>query len=273
MIIKMKKRFIILIDFSIYSNSLLKYAHDWSKQINAELLLVHQTIVLAPALTKREIKERIAQTAKHEALQKLRELAEAVLPPNTKANYFASDIPMQWILSLFLNERFENLIFVGLKGTGLLKRIFIGSVAADLIENTNNIVVAVPKEITRFSHKKVFVDITDIHSLNILESNTFLSSIMKSASIITFFYLAKPSENTQHIEKQFKAFSILFANKLKTSFTIYNSFTDIKKEINNKIDEILIVQKGSRLLTDKFFRKFLINELVFEGQTPLIVLP
>ena len=43
--------------------------------------------------------------------------------------------------------------------------------------------------------------------------------------------------------------------------------------INNKIDEMLIVQKGSRLLTDQLFRRFLINELVYEGQTPLIVLP
>lgn len=36
---------------------------------------------------------------------------------------------------------------------------------------------------------------------------------------------------------------------------------------------MLVVQKGSRLLTDQLFRQFLINELVYEGQTPLIVLP
>jgi hypothetical protein len=52
-----------------------------------------------------------------------------------------------------------------------------------------------------------------------------------------------------------------------------NPFNDIKKVINNNNGQMLIVQKGSRLLTDHFFRKFLINELVYEGQTPLVVLP
>ncbi len=269
----MKKRFIILIDFSTYSNGLLKYAYDWSKQINAELFLVHRTMVVAPALTTGDIKKKITQIANQDALKKLKDLAEVVLPPNIKVDYFVSEVPLRWTISWLLDKRFENLIFVGLKGTGLLKRILIGSVAADIIAETNNVVVTVPKEITRFSHKKVFVAITDIHSLNILKSNTFLKSITKSASSITFFYIAKPSEITQQIEILLKDFSKPFTKKLKTSFTIYNSFTDIKKEINNKIEEILIVQKGSRLLTDKIFRKILINDLIFKGQTPLIVLP
>lgn len=270
---KLKKRFIVLIDFSVYSSNLLKYAHDFSKQINAELLLVHQTTVIAPAIANNEIKKRIALQANYEALLKLKELVKNVLPPNTKVDYSVSEVPLQWTLSWLLDERFENLIFIGLKGTGLLKRLFIGSVAADLIENTNNIIVAMPKDIKRFTHEKIFVEITDKHQMKILKSNDFLNYILKGAASITFFYLTKPSENTQQIEKQFKGLSKIFTDKLKTSFIIYNSFTDIKKEINNKIEEILIVQKGSRLLTDKLFRKFLINELVFEGQTPLIVLP
>ncbi|MNE57231.1 hypothetical protein D3C80_1521830 [compost metagenome] len=68
----------------------------------------------------------------------------------------------------------------------------------------------------------------------------------------------------------------MFSDRFNTDFAIYegnNPFDDIKKIINNKNDEMLIVQKGSRHLTDQLFRKFLINELVYEGQTPLIVLP
>lgn len=270
---KLKKRFIVLIDFSVYSSNLLKYAYDFSKQINAELLLVHQTTVLAPAIANNEIKKRITQLTNYEALLKLKELVKTVLPPNTEVDYSVSEVPLQWTLSWLLDKRFENLIFIGLKGTGLLKRLFIGSVAAKLIENTNNIIVAMPKDIAHFSHEKIFVEITNKHYLNILKSNVYLNYMFKNAASITFFYLAKPSENTQHIEKQFKDLSKSFTDKLKTSFTIYNSFAEIKKEINNKIEEILIVQKGSRLLTDQLFRKFLINELVFEGQTPLIVLP
>jgi hypothetical protein len=47
----MEKRFIILVDFSAYSENLIKYACDWSKQVNAELHLIHQTVVMAPAFS------------------------------------------------------------------------------------------------------------------------------------------------------------------------------------------------------------------------------
>jgi nucleotide-binding universal stress UspA family protein len=272
----MKKRFIVLVDFSEYSSNLVKYACDWSKMANAELLLVHQTIVLAPALTDKDSRQQIAQHTNDEALQKLKEHAKNLIPLTVKVSFSVSEIHLKFILTKLLAEQFDNLIFLGLKGTGLLKKIFIGSVALHVIDNTKNIIVAMPKEIATFSHEKIFVAVTEKHPLNILALNNFLNFIDKENTSITFFYVAKPYEKTKGIEKQLRDLSALFADRFNTKFVIYesnNPFEDIKKVINNKIDEMLIVQKGSRFLTDQLFRKFLINELVYEGQTPLIVLP
>lgn len=272
----MKKRFIILIDFSTYSQNLLAYAYDWSKQINAELLCVHETFTLSSALTDNSSRNLISQNANSAALENLKELISSTLPAMTKVSYFVSETPLQLTLRRLLKEPFHNLIFVGLKGTGFLKKIFIGSEAIKIIENTENIVVAVPKDLSKFSHEKIYVAVAEKNPLNILELNYFFSFIDNSKTSITFFSLAKTNENTQKIEKQLKGLTQLFSEKLLTTYAIYQEsrpFTDIKKVINNKIDEILIVQKGSRLLTDILFRKLLINELVYEGQTPLIVLP
>lgn len=272
----MKKRFIILIDFSEYSSNLIKYACAWSKQANAELLLVHQSIVLAPALTDNESRQQIAQHTNDEALQKLKELAKELIPPTIKVSYNVSERNLQLTLPKLVEEPYDNLIFTGIKGTGLLKKLFLGSVALQVIDNTKNIIVAMPKEITCFSHEKIYVAVTEKHPLNILELNKFLNFIDSNNTSITFFYLAKPNEKTKAIEKHLKELTEMFSNRYNTSSTIYegnNPFSDIKKVINNKIDELLIVQKGSRLLTDQLFRRFLINELVYEGQTPLIVLP
>lgn len=272
----MKKRFIILIDFSEYSGNLLKYACDWSKQVNAELLLVHQTIVLTPGFADYESSKSIAEHDNDEALQKLKALVKELIPPSVKASYSVSESNLQLTLPELLAEPYENLIFVGLKGTGFLKKIFLGSVALQVIDNTKNIVVAMPKEIDTFSHKNIFVAVTEKHPLNLLEFNKFLKLIDNENTSITFFYLSKPKEKTKGTEKQLRDLSALFADRFKTGFEIYegnNPFDDIKKVINNKIEEMLIVQKGSRHLTDQLFRKFLINELVYEGQTPLIVLP
>lgn len=272
----MKKRFIILIDFSDYSGNLLKYAYDWGLQINAELLLVHQSIVVLPAFAGSKTKERTTQETNGEALIKLKELANSILPSLDKVSYSVSENQLQLTLPKLLAEPFEHLIFVGLKGTGLFKKIFLGSVAIQVIDNTNNIVVAMPKEIFKFSHEKIFVAVTERHPLNILELNNFLNFLDEGITSITFFNLVQPNEKTKEIEKQLSDLSKLFAERYKTTFAIYqgnNSFEEIRKVINNKIDELLIVQKGSRLLADQLFRKFLINELVYEGQTPLIVLP
>lgn len=272
----MKKRFILLIDFSEYSANLLKYAYDWSRQINAELILVHQTIIIASAIADKESKGSITKQANDEALKRLKEFAGLVLAPSEKVSFVVSEISLQMTLSRLLDEPFENLIFVGLKGTGILKQLFIGSLAVQIIDNTKNIVIAMPNDLTRFSHEKIFVAVTETHPLNLLELNKFLSFLDKSTTNITFFYLAKPFEKTKEIEKLLRSLSEFFEDKFQTSYAIYEgnqSYENIKKVINNKVEELLIVQKGSRLLTDQFFRKFLINELVYEGQTPLVILP
>lgn len=272
----MKKRFILLIDFSEYSVNLLKYAYDWSKQVNAELLLVHQTIVSASALADQESKGSITKQENDEALRNLKELARLILAPSEKVSFAVSEIPVQMTLSRLLDEPFENLIFVGLKRTGILKQLFIGSFAVHIIDNTKNIVVAMPNDLTHFSHEKIFVAVTETHPLNLLELHKFLSFLDTSATTITFFYLAKPGEKTKEIEKLLGNLSKFFEDKFQTTSAIYegnHAYENIKEVINNKVEELLIVQKGSRLLTDHFFRKFLINELVYEGQTPLVILP
>ena len=272
----MKKRFIILIDFSEYSGNLIRYAGDWGMQANAELLLVHQTIILAPALTDIDSRQQIAQYTNDEALHELKTLAKALIPPAVQVSFSVSENNLHITLSKLLEEPFDNLIFTGIKGTGLLKQIFLGSVALQVIDSTKNIIVAMPKEIVAYSHKNIFVAVTEKHPLNILALNNFLNFIDSENTSITFFYLAKPNEKTKNIEKYLRDLTVFFAGRFYTNFTIYegsNTFADIKEIINNKIDEILIVQKGSRLLTDQLFRKFLINELVYEGQTPLVVIP
>lgn len=98
----------------------------------------------------------------------------------------------------------------------------------------------------------------------------------EAETCITFFYLAKPKEDTSGIELILNDLAKLFTDRYETKTAIYkgrNRISEIKKVINDREEELLIVQKGSRLWTDQIFRKFLINELVYEGQTPLIVLP
>jgi nucleotide-binding universal stress UspA family protein len=272
----MKKRFILLVDFSDNSENLVRYAWDWARLINAEIHLMHQTGVLMPAFADDISRENLASLAHREALRKMKQLIRSTLPTSAQVSYTITQEAIPRALQKLLADPLDQLVFVGLKGTGLLKKIFMGSVAIQVINKTNNIVVAMPWEMAHFSHEKIYVAVTEKHPLNILALNNFLNFIDEGQTTITFFHLSKPDEKTRHIEKQLIDLSQLFAARYHTTYAIYqgsSSFDDIKKVINNTIDELLIVQRGSRHLTDQIFRKLLINELVFEGQTPLIVLP
>lgn len=255
---------------------MISYAGDWSREANARILLLHQTLIMAPALADTETKEQLAEQTNEEALQKLKALAEAHLPNNREVSYFVSENPLHVSLSQVLSDPFEDLIFVGVKGTGMLKKIFLGSVALQIIRSTKNIVVAMPKEIDRYTHEKIFVAINEKKPLNTVELNNFLQFVEDKNTHVTFFYLAKPNEKTNDVEKQLRELAETYADRFQTDFAIYegqNRLEDIKKVINNNIDEILVIQRGSRFLTDQLFRRFLINDLVYEGQTPLVVLP
>lgn len=272
----MKKRFIILIDFSELSGNLIQYACVWAVQENAEILVVHETSPMVPGFSDNDTREIIIKDTNSEALENLKTLVNQFLPPGLKANYLVSEIHLQLTLDKLAEDDFEDLVFTGLKESGLFEKYFLKSKVLQLIENTNSIIVAMPQEINKYSHENIFVAVSEKTQLNILEFNNFLKFIDEKNTKITFFYLAKPNEDTDEFERQLRNLTDLFADRFNTSFEIYeanNPKKDIKKVINNKIDEILVVQRGSRLLSDQLFRRFLINDLVHQGETPLVILP
>lgn len=272
----MKKRFIVLVDFSEHSANLIQYAYDWAKLVDAKLLLYHNNTVVSPALADNETCQSIAQMINEKALDKLRLLSKSALPENANVQYFVSESNLLLTLQDFLEAPFDQLIFTGLKGTGFFKKIFLGSTSIQIIENINNLLVALPKDISRFSPNNLFVAVSENHPLNVLELNKLLNFTGGKTKKITFFYYAKTNENTFAMEKKLRELTLLFGEKYSTGFEIYqgsDAFEKIKLVVNNKTDELLVIQKGSREWTDQLFRKFLINELVYAGETPLVILP
>jgi len=272
----MRKRLILLIDFSESSVNLVKYAADWAQRTDVEILLVHRTTVMAPALTDIESRRHLVQQTNAKARSELMSLSHEVLPADVKVSFSVSELPLRRTLARLLAQSFQDLVLVGMKGTGPVKQLVVGSVALDVINNTGNCIVAIPRDVRSFSQSTLHVSVTEKYPLNILEFNNYLKFLDPGGVRITFFYLAAANEGTEGIEKQLRELSELFAHRFESDFAIFEGsdpFTDIKKVVTNRADEVLVVQRGSRLLTDQLFRKFLIDELVYEGHIPLVVLP
>ncbi len=272
----MKTRFIVLIDFSAYSDAITSYAYDWSQQVGAELLFVHQSYVLAPALTSKSDREYITEQTTVATSAELLAFVRRIIPSSVPVSSHVSPDSLLHTLSTLSNEPYTNVVIMGIKGTSVLKQIFLGSVATQIIDSTDNLVVAMPKEVTRFAHEMVYIAVTKKHPLNILELNKLLKLIRTDNTTLTFFNLAKPNEHTQGIEKYLADLCEMYGDGYQVKYATYRGISpssDIKKVINCESGDLLVVQRGSRLLTDQLFRKYLINELVYEGLTPLVVLP
>src|SRR5690554_7441459 len=100
----MNKRFIVLIDFSEYSSNLIKYACDWSQEANAKILLHHQTHPFLPAFAEKEAREFIIQQENDKALEKLKALAEELIPDFIEVSYYVSEIDFHQTLPQLLAE-------------------------------------------------------------------------------------------------------------------------------------------------------------------------
>lgn len=272
----MDKRFIILIDFSEGSSNLIKYACHWNQQIDAALVLVHKMTVSMSPMTPNENKMEIIKQTHSKALNNIKELTKDIIPENTKVSYVVSEKDLTHILKELLDEDFDNLILVGLKHKKTVEKIVLGSTVVHLIDNIKNNIVAKPKDLDVSCKEKIFVAVSDKFPLNILALNNFLNFIKQDNTSITFFHISNHNGKEKEVTRILQELSDLFSARYKTDYRIYKSkksVEDIKKIVNNVDNEILVVQRGTRFFTDKLFRKFLVNELIYEGNTPMMVLP
>jgi len=272
----MNNRFIILVDLSSDAEYLIQFAYNWSRTIGADMLLVHNTVIMLPALTPYESKIKLTKIANREALDKLRNLAQTALPGVMSIGFLVSEKPLVHQIRTLLRGPFNNLVFLGLSKKGLLEKLFIGSEAVKVIDGIDNLIVAVPLNPECCSPETIHVAVQKNSPINIIDFNKFLNFRNDSIKQIVFFSVLEPGDDWNDAEKYLKDLTDLYSGRYSAAYEMYKAqsgFQDLKRIIFNKKDEFIVVQRGSRLLLDQIFRKFLVNDLVYEGHIPLVILP
>lgn len=267
-----KNRIITLIDFSDNSETLIKFSSEFSKIIDSEVVFVHKVPGLSPALADTDIKKQIIAIEKEEAQDQLKALTKKYY--FNAAELFVSEKTILEILDELKSENYFDWAFVGLKGTGVLKKIFIGSTALKVIDDSELLTVAIPIQKEIFIPSRLIVSVYYKYPINIAQFNILLSNLSEQIKEIEFI--------TVITEKDDEDESINYLIQLKLMYSEYNAainpfrgkdaFSEIIDHMEDKKDSFLVVQQGSRSLTDSLFRKFLINDLVYSSSIPLIVL-
>jgi hypothetical protein len=134
--------------------------------------------------------------------------------------------------------------------------------------------VAVPIQTEVSVRKKLLVGINRKYPLNKHQFKTVLSTLREHIRELEFFSILENNENETEARNYLSALQIEY-EAFSPVLQIYkgeNAFGLLKNRVKHTADSFLVLQQGSRSLRDYLFRKFMINELVYNAQTPLIVL-
>jgi nucleotide-binding universal stress UspA family protein len=270
--LKKRNRIIVLIDFSEYSENLINFAVRIAEIIKAKVLFVHQISGLAPAMADREARNKILKNEIVVASNNLQKLARGAY--FGADSFYVSRKPVLTTLQELKSEGYFDWVFTGLTGAGVLKRIFMGSTTISIVDHSDSLIVAVPVQTEVPVPKKILVGINPRYELNKQQLENVLSMLRDQITELEFFTILEENESETEAENiltslqtEYKSFSPgmqLYKGK--------NAFVLLKNQVKHSEDSFLIVQQGSRSLRDHLFRKFMINELVYNALTPLIVL-
>lgn len=165
-------------------------------------------------------------------------------------------------------------VLAGLKGTGTFKRLLMGSTTLSIIEESSHLTMAVPVHKGLALPQKLLVGITPQYGLNMDQFGNVLFSLREHIIQLEFFTILNDQDDEVAARKYLLGLQLNYAS-YKPEVDLYkgkDALSLLKQRVINTVDSFLVLQQGSRSLNDKLFRKFMINELVYGAETPLIVL-
>lgn len=269
-------KIIVLVDFSLYTKSLINVATNWADLLNAELVLVHAVPRLVPALVDDNTKYKIIDYAKEEALSELELLAKRNIPDRISVTFKTTEKHLVNFLPRLIPKRKDTLIMLGLKGTGMLKKVFLGSVATQIIDELNELTVGIPIKIHQAKPESLIITVNPKYPINKKKLDQLLKLLHSSLKNIEFISIVKSDDIESKSLNYLQELSEEYQDRISTSYRIFKSkksFDELKSYMGKRNESFLVLQKGFPALTDLTFRRFFINKIIHDGSIPLIILP
>ena len=273
----METRLIVLLDFSPQTETILKLVKQWSGIINTEILLIHQVTYAVPALADSKSRLKIIRFEKGKAIAELNKLIVRYFgKKNKKVDYEIFENNLVNSLKYRIGKNYNDIVILGTKGAGIFKKYFMGSTALKVIDNLNCLIVTVPPFYEAHLPQTLTVSVTHKYPLNRNAFNTFLTTVQEFIELVHFISIITPEDNLKKSHEYLLNLSQECQHNIPCAYDSFegeSAFKEIRKFVHENPNTMLVVQKGSRNLTDHLFRKFLINELIHDSSLPLIIIP
>lgn len=268
-----KNRIVALIDFSAYSQTLVDFACLFSHRFAADVIFVHQIHTRIPTLADRTVHTHLLEAERTKAREHLRTLIRDEFYNGYHMEF--SDRHLLATLTLFSSPAYHDYVFTGLKGSGPLKRLFMGSTTIRVINNYDGVSVTFPERSPAFFPERLVMAVHYKYAVNRSRLEQVMQDLAGSDVSLEFITFLAPDDDEGRASVQLESLRDTFARYTPETkvFRGDNAFKSIADYAGASDKTFLVLQQGPRPLTAGLFRKFMINEMVYHGKTPLMVIP
>lgn len=273
------KKILVPTDFSSAARNAAIYAVELAKILQCELLLYHAySIPVAPATeVPWVIVPDLTEIEKNNKTQLEKEVAFLSVQSNVKINYLTTaGVAVDEILNVVKTEKVTYIV-MGMKKSGALREFIVGSVATQVIRNSEVPVIVIPedylfKKITKIAFASDYDIETDTTILQPLKE---FSEYFNSRLLI--LNVAEKKEEILQLEKAAVEIRMdHYFEDVEHSFH-FSEDSDLMHGLNEfiaqyQIDMVATVSHKHNLL-ERMFRRNNNKKIAFHTPVPLLTIP
>ena len=184
----------MLVDFSEHSEWLLSFSSKWAKEVNAELLLIHCSLVLVSGMADHDVREQAMRSSERTTLEKLQSYAHGILGADPTIQFKIESHNLAAALLDLQQHDVTDYVLVGMNDKSPIENFFIGNTASVLAEELNSIIIALPTFRHDFSFERLYIGVKHSYQLKDTELQSLLSIRKNIIEQLNFVNVLKPGE-------------------------------------------------------------------------------
>jgi nucleotide-binding universal stress UspA family protein len=259
-------------DFSPNANLALEHALKVANQLSGEVHVLHAYQIETRTGSFVTI-ENIIQEDREKDIAKLVEQMQPLLKSGTQLEGHVRKGSSVDSIIKKAQKIDADMIIMGTTGAGGMKKLFLGSTASNVINETSIPVLAIPMDIHNFDLAKITLalDTKNIENLSVLDPLVKLAKAFKSSLMLVT--ILDPIQVNPGVDPEIEA----FFKEADISYTYFgitapDVIVCIQEFVVREKSDLLCVLHRSRGLFEGFFDQSVAKQIAFDSSVPLLVL-
>ncbi len=283
---------LIPVDFSEYSYEACRIGFEFAYNHHADVFLLHTFYVTDamsmtfPDTFKFELQER--NSIQSELINTQREMEQFVkrlqdsinigeLPRVTFTHKIVDGIPEE-VIEAYTRSEHPILVVMGTRGKDRKENDLIGSVTAEVLDNSHCPVLAIPEfSATHLAGMERIAFFTNFDQRDLISIDTFMRLFEHAHFSLTFVYLAKKADRWNEIKLAgMRDYCAQHYAGHQFDYVIFdeNDFLEqVETLFRERETELMVIPNRRRGLFARLFNPSIAHKMLFHSDTPVLMIP